>query len=106
MYSLSSLSILIDKWWLHAGCELSAGVDAGAGSEGADSRLSHRFVVGLVLCAAYEFFALEFGKVCHCGDAYGKHGKAADPAKDCSMPCGENPAVVCGGFYYENVYSH
>jgi len=58
------------------------------------------------MCAGYTFFALENGKECRCGDAYGKHGKAADPAKDCSMPCGENPAVVCGGFYYENVYSH
>ena len=58
------------------------------------------------MCEGYKFFALENGKECRCGDQYGKHGKSDDPAKDCNMPCQHNTAVVCGGFWFENVYMH
>ena len=37
VFTVKSIHCL-DKWWLPAGCEPSAGVDAGARSEGADSR--------------------------------------------------------------------
>ena len=59
-----------------------------------------------VACAAYKYFALEYGKECHCGNSYGKFGKAVDPAKNCDMPCSKDPTVMCGGRYYESVYSH
>jgi hypothetical protein len=58
------------------------------------------------LCVAYGYFALENGRECRCGDGYGKYGKAKDPSKDCGMPCEGDAKVLCGGFYYENVYSH
>ena len=59
-----------------------------------------------VLCAGYAYFALEYGKECRCGNAYGQYGKSADPGKDCNMKCAKNPAVTCGGFFTENVYRH
>ena len=59
-----------------------------------------------LLCVGYKYFALEYGKECRCGNAYGKYGKSANPSKDCSMPCQKNPAITCGGVYFENVYSH
>ena len=57
------------------------------------------------LCGAYKYFAFEFGKQCRCGDTYGKYGKAADPSKDCNMNCAADPSVICGGVWFENVYS-
>ena len=59
------------------------------------------------MCLQYAFFALENGKECRCGnDVKRKYPESSDPAKDCSMPCGMNATVVCGGDYFENVYSH
>jgi hypothetical protein len=59
------------------------------------------------LCEDYKYFALEYGKECHCGNSYGKYGKSTDPARDCSMPCElDTSNVTCGGYYFENVYSH
>ena len=58
------------------------------------------------LCASYRYFALENGKECRCGNAFGRWGKAATPSKDCDMPCLHDPTVMCGGDYFENVYSH
>ena len=58
------------------------------------------------LCVNYKYFALEYGKECRCGDTYGKYGKSTDAAKDCSMPCDNDSGVTCGGYYFENVYSH
>ena len=59
-----------------------------------------------ILCAGYTYFALEYGKECHCGNSYGKYGKASDPSKDCNIPCQNDPTVICGGDFFENVYSH
>ena len=59
-----------------------------------------------VLCAGYAYFALEYGKECRCGNAYGQYGKSADPGKDCNMKCAKNDQVMCGGFFTENVYRH
>ena len=58
------------------------------------------------LCANYKYFALEYGKECRCGNAYGQYGKSADPGKDCNMKCAKNDQVMCGGFFTENVYRH
>jgi hypothetical protein len=58
------------------------------------------------LCSSYAYFALENGHECRCGNAYGKHGKSPRPAADCSMPCTHDPAVMCGGKYFESVYAH
>ena len=58
------------------------------------------------LCEGYKFFALEYGQECRCGNSYGKYGKAKDPAQDCATPCKSDPAVMCGGYWFENVYSH
>ena len=59
-----------------------------------------------LLCKAYAYFALENGHECRCGDAFGKYGPATTPSADCNMPCTQDPGVTCGGFYFENVYSH
>ena len=56
-------------------------------------------------CLSYKYFALENGHECRCGNSYGKYGKAK-AAQSCSMPCTRDPKVMCGGFYFETVYSH
>ena len=58
------------------------------------------------MCEGYKYFALENGKECRCGNSYGKHGKAADPANNCNMPCMHDAATTCGGFWFESVYAH
>ena len=58
------------------------------------------------LCEGYKFFALENGKECRCGDAYGKYAKSTEPSKDCGMPCKNDPSMTCGGFWFESVYAH
>ena len=58
------------------------------------------------LCLGHKYFALENGHECRCGDSFGKYGKAKAAAKDCSTPCEHDPKVVCGGHFFENVYSH
>ena len=55
------------------------------------------------LCLAYEYFALENGHECRCGNTYGRWGKAN--ATGCSMPCEQDPTEMCGGDYFESVYS-
>ena len=57
-------------------------------------------------CLRYKYFALENGHECRCGDSYGKHGKAEAAARDCSTPCSKDPKVLCGGDFFESVYSH
>ena len=58
------------------------------------------------LCLGYTYFALENGKECRCGNTYGRYAKSSNPAKDCGMPCEKDASVMCGGFYFENVYLH
>jgi hypothetical protein len=54
------------------------------------------------LCLGYKYFALENGHECRCGNSFGKYGKASN----CSTPCKNDPTVMCGGTWLENVYSH
>ncbi len=53
-----------------------------------------------------RYFALEYGQECRCGDAYGKYGPSSNAARDCNMTCHNDPAVMCGGYFFEDVYSH
>jgi hypothetical protein len=56
-------------------------------------------------CLSFTYFALENGHECRCGNSFGKYGKASS-AHACDTPCSKDPNVMCGGSYFENVYSH
>jgi len=55
-------------------------------------------------CAAgnYEYFGLQFGAQCFCGNGYGSQGQA--PEGDCNMPCSGAPGSICGGSARNSVY--
>ena len=56
-------------------------------------------------CLSYKYFALENGHECRCGNSYGKYGQAK-AGHGCLIPCVKDPTLMCGGDYYESVYSH
>jgi hypothetical protein len=54
------------------------------------------------LCDGYQYFGLQGGRMCFCGNIYDKFGVAADG--DCDQPCKGNGDVICGGRYRNSVY--
>jgi len=49
-----------------------------------------------------QYFGLEEGRVCFCGNSYGRYGQA--PAKDCNVPCSGNSSETCGAQWRSSVY--
>ena len=50
----------------------------------------------------YQYFGLQAGTWCNCGNSYGKHGTA----NNCTYTCPVGvPTDKCGGFYSNSVYS-
>ena len=45
-------------------------------------------------------------KECRCGNSYGKYGRSDNLETDCATPCAKDPTVMCGGYWFESVYSH
>jgi hypothetical protein len=54
-------------------------------------------------CAGFEYFGVEFGKECYCGNAYG--GAEADDAGDCFSRCEGDATELCGGEDRISVYT-
>lgn len=57
-------------------------------------------------CAGYQFFGVEYGSQCFCGNNLGQDPVAA-PLSDCNMPCSNDPTQLCGagnrlGIYQSN----
>lgn len=51
----------------------------------------------------YRFSGLSRGKVCFCGNSYGKYGLASD--NNCNLTCIGNREQKCGGLLYNQVYA-
>jgi hypothetical protein len=58
-----------------------------------------------VACTGHNFFGVEYGDECYCGDAVGKTSLLADAA-DCSMTCAGNATEFCGAGNRLNVYQN
>jgi hypothetical protein len=56
-------------------------------------------------CAAYEYFGLQDGDNCFCGNSYGSQGKAGAES-ECNMPCPGNKSVMCGAAQRNSIYQH
>lgn len=52
-------------------------------------------------CAKQQYFGVEFGSQCHCGQ---KLGKGADLVDGCDTPCVGDKTQVCGGVQKLSVY--
>ncbi|KAL5005776.1 hypothetical protein ScPMuIL_016934 [Solemya velum] len=52
----------------------------------------------------FKYAAVQYGRECFCGDTFGKYGAA--PEAHCNNPCPNNPQLMCGGFWRQNVYSY
>jgi hypothetical protein len=57
------------------------------------------------LCAPLgsNFFGLQAGHACFCGNTFGSQGKAA--AKECDSTCTGNSSEICGGLKRNSVYA-
>eukprot|EP00754_Rhynchopus_humris_P030122 Rhum_TRINITY_DN15258_c9_g1::Rhum_TRINITY_DN15258_c9_g1_i1::g.148181::m.148181 len=52
----------------------------------------------------YEFFGLQNGKDCYCGDTHGSFGSVAQA--ECNVPCASLPTEMCGGLLRNSVYKY
>lgn len=50
-----------------------------------------------------RFVGVQYGYLCFCGSRFGRYGKADDA--NCSSPCIGKPSEMCGGVWYNSVYS-
>ncbi|PAA76348.1 hypothetical protein BOX15_Mlig017934g2, partial [Macrostomum lignano] len=57
------------------------------------------------LCTTYKyrFAGLQAIDCCHCGNSYGRYGRAAD--SECSLSCDGDHSDTCGGHWRNEVYS-
>jgi len=53
------------------------------------------------LCVGYQYFGVQFGDQCFCGNIYGTQGAS----NNCSMKCQSNATEICGGTNSNSVYS-
>jgi glucan endo-1,3-alpha-glucosidase len=51
----------------------------------------------------YQYFALQYGYQCYCGNHYGRYGKRSDT--ECAYKCRGDSSQYCGGAYRNDVYS-
>lgn len=51
----------------------------------------------------HAYAGVQYGYLCHCGDAYGKYGEAED--RECSSACLGDEGMKCGGFWRNSVYT-
>ena len=54
-------------------------------------------------CAGYDFFGVEYGSQCRCGNGFSNPSSQA-PESDCSMPCAGDPTTMCGAGNRMNVF--
>ena len=50
----------------------------------------------------YQYFGLQYGGECFCGNSYGKHKKLID--SKCDVPCRDDDSEMCGGDLANSVY--
>jgi glucan endo-1,3-alpha-glucosidase len=53
-------------------------------------------------CSKYEYFGVQFGSQCYCGNSYGRYGTTTG----CTSQCSSNSTQTCGGAYANSVYSY
>ncbi|XP_028394141.1 uncharacterized protein LOC114518361 [Dendronephthya gigantea] len=51
----------------------------------------------------HVYAGVQYGYLCHCGDAYGKYGEADD--RECNSACLGDEGKKCGGFWRNSVYT-
>ncbi|EFE33119.1 uncharacterized protein ARB_07870 [Trichophyton benhamiae CBS 112371] len=55
------------------------------------------------LCKGYQFFGLEYGTECYCGDTRSNSSMQA-PKSECNQPCGGDSSETCGAGYRIAIY--
>jgi hypothetical protein len=53
-------------------------------------------------CFKYDYFGVQFGSQCFCGNSYGKYGAS----KACTSDCSGNSTQTCGGANANSIYSY
>jgi len=53
-------------------------------------------------CIKYEYFGVQSGSQCFCGNKYGTYGIS----KGCTSPCNGNTTQTCGGSHVNSIYSY
>ena len=56
-------------------------------------------------CASYQYFGLEYGRECYCGNQRGG-GSVAAPDSDCSFACAGDVTEKCGAGWRLDVYTN
>jgi iron transport multicopper oxidase len=56
------------------------------------------------VCADYNYFGLEYGQECWCGNTIRSVGQPT-AASECNFPCAGNAAQICGAGDRINIYS-
>ncbi|EFQ96906.1 WSC domain-containing protein 2 [Nannizzia gypsea CBS 118893] len=55
------------------------------------------------LCKGYQFFGLEYGTECYCGNSRSSSSMQA-PESECNQPCGGDSSETCGAGYRIGIY--
>ncbi|KAL5005852.1 hypothetical protein ScPMuIL_017010 [Solemya velum] len=61
------------------------------------------FCINYCLKQGFPYAAVQYTTECHCGESFGKHGKAEET--DCNLACSGDPKELCGGRWRQRVYS-
>lgn len=72
-------------------------------SLGNDYKLTVEKCGGLCKRKGYQYFGLQYGYQCYCGNHYGRYGKR--PNTECAYKCRGDSSQYCGGAYRSDVYS-
>lgn len=54
-------------------------------------------------CAGFQYFGLQWGRECYCGDEYGTFGQA-ESEDECNRPCAGDASTMCGGGWRNSIY--
>ena len=86
----------------YLGCFVDSGNRDLRVKEFVENGMSVEVCGGLCREQGARYFGLEEGRVCLCGNSYGRYGPA--PTKDCNVPCPGNSSETCGAQWRSSVY--